>query len=200
MEKMLSKARDFLKNQIEAGGLVRYHGLADAPTIGVLGCAITPDADDTALVWRVAPGENRELLREAIKSINKFHRSDGLYQTWLAPQSRYQCIDPGHDPNPADIVIQMHMFMLLAQEDPPAARALCQSIVRKSAYKSLWVYYSKTPLIAILRQAELHSAGCTLHFPPAVLKSTEPDQEVWVELIQLLQSAKTEPNTHGLSQ
>ena len=200
MEKMLSKARDFLKNQIEAGGLVRYHGLPDAPTIGVLGCAITPDADDTALVWRVAPGENRELLREAIKSINKFHRSDGLYQTWLAPQSRYQCIDPGHDPNPADIVIQMHLFMLLAQEDPPAARALCQSIVRKSAYKSLWVYYSKTPLIAILRQAELHSAGCTLHFPPAVLKTTEPDQEVWVELIQLLQSAKTEPNTHGLSQ
>ena len=30
-------------------GLVRYHGLPDSPTIGTLGCVITPDADDTAL-------------------------------------------------------------------------------------------------------------------------------------------------------
>src|SRR5207344_3261519 len=39
----LKRARRHLAGQIEAGGLVRYHGLPDGPGIGTLGCAITPD-------------------------------------------------------------------------------------------------------------------------------------------------------------
>ena len=66
LEEALSRARSFLTSQIEAGGLVRYHGRPDASTIGSLGCAITPDADDTALVWRVAPSERKELLAMAL--------------------------------------------------------------------------------------------------------------------------------------
>lgn len=196
MEKMLNRARDFLRKQIEAGGLVRYHGLPDAPTMGVLGCAITPDTDDTALVWRVAPGEDRLLLQKALKSINAFRRTDGLYQTWLSPQNRYQCIDPGRDPNPADIGIQMNLFMLLAQEDPAAARALCQAIERKSGDEDFRVYYSKAPLLLILRQADLRAAGCKLHLPPAALESTVPGQAVWVELARILQRPKTAADSH----
>ncbi|HXJ43008.1 MAG TPA: hypothetical protein VNH18_27250, partial [Bryobacteraceae bacterium] len=67
-----------LTAQIEANGLVRYHGLPDAPTIGTLGCAITPDSDDTSLVWRIAPGAHKELLPAALKILAAYRTADGL--------------------------------------------------------------------------------------------------------------------------
>ncbi len=111
----VERARRHLTGQIEAGGLVRYHGLPDAPGIGTLGCAITPDADDTALVWRLAPGHDRRRLTAAVATLDRYRTPEGLYRTWLAPRAAYQCIDPGSDPDPADIGIQMHVLLLLAQ-------------------------------------------------------------------------------------
>jgi hypothetical protein len=188
----LGRAREFLASQIEAGGLVRYHGRPDAPTIGRLGCAITPDADDTALVWRVAPSERRELLPTALATLARFRTADGLYRTWLAPRDRYQCIDPGKDPNPADIGIQMHVLMLLALEDPPAARALCEALQKRSADGDIWVYYRMAPPVVILRLGDLRRSGCPLQLPQARLQTDVPGQDVWVEaarLLQLLDSA-----------
>ena len=119
----LQRARRHLTAQIEAGGLVRYHGLPDGPGIGTLGCAITPDTDDTALVWRIAPGPDRRRLSAALATIDAYRTSDGLYRTWLAPREAYQCLDPGSDPNPADVTIQMHLLQLLARSGRrPAAR------------------------------------------------------------------------------
>ena len=184
---VLGRARDFLASQIEDGGLVRYHGRPDAPTIGRLGCAITPDADDTALVWRVAPGERPEWLPAALATLGRFRTADGLYRTWLAPQDRYQCIDPGKDANPADIGIQMHVLMLLAQTDPPAARALCEALEKRSADEDIWVYYKMAPPIVILRLMDLRKAGCPLQLPQARLQTTVPGQDVWIEATQLVQ-------------
>jgi hypothetical protein len=184
---MLGRARDFLTDQIEAGGLVRYHGRPDAPTIGRLGCAITPDADDTALVWRIAPREHAELLAPALATLGRFRTADGLYRTWLAPQDRYQCIDPGQDPNPADIAIQIHVLMLLAEADPPAARALCEALRKRSGDEDIWVYYKMSPLMVVLRLMDLRKAGCLLQLPPARLETTVPGQAVWIEAAQLLQ-------------
>ena len=184
---VLGRARDFLTNQIEAGGLVRYHGRPDAPTIGSLGCAITPDSDDTALVWRVAASEHPELRSMALATLGRFRTADGLYQTWLAPQDRYECINPGKDPNPADIAIQMHVLMLLAQADPPAARALCEALQKRSADEDIWVYYKMAPPIVLLRLADLQKAGCPLQLPQTRLQTTVPGQEVWIEAIQRLQ-------------
>jgi hypothetical protein len=183
---VLGRARDFLANQIEAGGLVRYHGRPDAPSIGSLGCAITPDTDDTALVWRVAPGKDSELLPPALATLGRFRTPDGLYRTWLAPLDRYQCIDPGKDPNPADIVIQMHVLMLLAQADPPAARALCDVLRKRSGDADIWVYYAMTPPLAILRLPDLRKAGCPLQVPPERLQTDVAGQDIWVEVVQLL--------------
>jgi hypothetical protein len=184
---VLGRARDFLANQIEAGGLVRYHGRPDAPTIGSLGCAITPDADDTALVWRVAPIERPDLRSMALAMLGRFRTADGLYRTWLAPKERYECIDPGKDPNPADIAIQIHVLMLLAQADPPAARALCEALQKRSADEDIWVYYRNTPPILILRLTDLQKVGCPLQLPQRLLQTTVPGQEVWIEAIQHLQ-------------
>jgi hypothetical protein len=183
----LQRARRHLAGQIEAGGLVRYHGRPDAPTIGTLGCAITPDADDTALVWRIAPGVHPELLPVALATLNRYRTPEGLYRTWLAPRDRYECIDPGKDPNPADAGIQMHVLMLLAQADPPAARALCRALGQVIGNERIWVYYQTVPLIPILRQADLQSAGCPLPLPPSRLRTAVPGQELWVAAGQLLQ-------------
>ncbi|SED04456.1 hypothetical protein SAMN05444161_2385 [Rhizobiales bacterium GAS191] len=197
MADMLARARQFLTNQIEAGGLVRYHGRPDAPTIGTLGCAITPDSDDTALVWRAAPSERRELLPTALATLNQFRRPDGLYRTWLAPQERTECLDPGRDPNPADIGIQMHVFMLLAQEDPPAAHALCEALTRKSADDDIWVYYAGAPPMLILRLTDLRRAGCPLQLPLSRLQTTVPGQEIWIRATQLLQQMESTASTYA---
>jgi len=187
----LKRTREFLAQQIEAGGLVRYHGRPDAPTIGTLGCAITPDADDTALVWRVAPGDRPEMLQTALETLKQFRTTDGLYRTWLAPRERFECIDPGKDPNPTDIAIQMHVLMLLAHAAPPAARVLCAALRQRLDDDAVWVYYKMAPLVPILRRPELRKAGCPLQLPSSRLQTTVSGQEIWVAAADNLRQVET---------
>jgi len=183
----LERARRHLAGQIEASGLVRYHGRPDSPTIPALGCVITPDADDTALAWRIAAGGERARLPAALAVLERYRTGDGLYRTWLAPRDRYQCIDPGKDPNPADVGIQMHVLLLLAQADPPAARALCGALARAAGEDRVWVYYQVAPLVPMLRQADLRQAGCPLRLPASRLRTRVPGQEVWIAAAGQLQ-------------
>jgi hypothetical protein len=188
---VLARTRAFLETQIEAGGLVRYHGRPDAPTIGTLGCAITPDSDNTALVWRVAPGGRPELRATALATLARFRTAEGLYRTWLAPQASYQCIDPGKDPNPPDIAIQIHVLMMLAQADAPAARALCATLQRRASDEDLWVYYRMAPPLIALRQADLRSIGCPIELSPARPQTAVPGQEIWMEVVERLRGIES---------
>ncbi|TIX64869.1 MAG: hypothetical protein E5V33_09175 [Mesorhizobium sp.] len=81
----------------------------------------------------------------------------------------------------------MHVFMLLAKEDPPAAKALCEAMTRKAADGDVWVYYADAPPLLILRLADLRKAGCPLQLPSSRLRTTVPGQEIWVRAIELLQ-------------
>src|SRR5438270_287525 len=78
------------------------------------------------------------LLPRALAVLERYRTREGLYRTWLAPRERYQCIDPGSDPNPTDAVIQIHVLLLLAQADPPAAKALCDALGRALGEDRLW--------------------------------------------------------------
>jgi len=191
LEDSLTRARRHLTKQIESGGLVRYHGLPDGPGIGRLGCVITPDTDNTALVWRLAPAPDRGRLTAALSTIDRYRTRDGLYRTWLAPREAYQCLDPGSDPNPADIAIQMHLLLLLSQSRPPAARALCEALRPAVGEDRVWVYYRKTPLIPILRLPDLRRAGCTLELPESRMRTDVPDQQIWVAIVRLLGNKMT---------
>lgn len=188
----VERARQHLTMQVEEGGLVRYHGLPSAPGIGTLGCRITPDTDDTALVWRLAPPADRAPLSAALSTIDTYRRPDGLYRTWLASRDRFECLDPGRDPNPADLTIQMHLLQLLATERPEAAAALCQAVRRDVNGIDGWVYYRLAPLVPMLRLPDLAGAGCPLALPETRLRTTVPGQEIWLRVAQLLGQLSSE--------
>ncbi|HEY2093050.1 MAG TPA: hypothetical protein VGJ81_14280 [Thermoanaerobaculia bacterium] len=187
LEENVKLARRHLTNQIEATGLVRYHGLPTAPWMGRLGCLITPDTDDTALVWRIAPAPNRRLLDAALATIDRYRTPDGLYRSWLAPRDEYQCLDPGRDPNPTDVAIQMHLLLLLAKERPAAARSLCDALHRFVGDDRIWVYYRDTPLVPMLRLTDLRNAGCELALPASRTRGVA-GQEIWLSVARMLGS------------
>jgi hypothetical protein len=187
----LQRARRHLTAQIETGGLVRYHGRPDGPGIGTLGCAITPDTDDTALVWRLAPGPDRAQLTAALATIDRYRTPEGLYRTWLAPREAYQCLDPGSDPNPADIAIQMHLLQLLSVVRPAAGRALCNALQPLVDEDRVWVYYRKAPLVAILRLPAMRRAKCQLDLPESRMNTDVPDQQIWTSVARLLAAPST---------
>lgn len=186
LEENLQRARKHLTSQIESTGLVRYHGLPNAPGIGTLGCVITPDTDDTALVWRLAPAPDRARLTAALSMIDRYRTSEGLYRTWLAPREAYQCLNPGSDPDPADLAIQMHLLLLLSEVRPPASRALCDALRPVVDDDRVWVYYRKAPLVPVLRLPDLQRAGCELTLPESRMRTDVPGQQIWVDVARML--------------
>ena len=183
----MEHARSHLAAQIESNGLVRYHGLPNGPAIGTLGCAITADADDTALVWRITGHGAGDPRRQAMLDVlSRYRDARGFYRTWLAQKKDYQCLDPGSDPNPTDITIQLHVYLMLRQLDPAAATRLCGALQRSYRDEDIWVYYAKSALIPYLRTAELSQLGCSL--PPPVERLALPvaGQEIWAEAAQIL--------------
>lgn len=191
LDAALERARAHLAAQIEDDGLVRYHGLTDGPAIGSLGCAITPDADDTALVWRIAgPGRGDPRLKPMLDVLASYRDARGLHRTWLAPQDEYRCIDPGTKPNPTDVAIQLNVYLMLRERDPQAAQALCSSLQRVFSDEDIWVYYAKAPVLPYLRVAELTQLGCHLPLPADRLALPTGDQAIWSEAAYLLVEAQ----------
>lgn len=183
----LARARRQIGGEIEDNGLVRYYGHgARALGEGRI-CAIAPDADDTALAWRIAPSPNVQLLHNALATLRQYRAQNGLYRTWLAPLDRFNCIDRGRDPDPTDVGIQMHMLMFLAHASPADAQALCAALGRTIADDRIWVYYAAEPLIPIVRLAELRRAGCAIDLPEGRLRTDVPGQGQWVVAALTLQ-------------
>jgi hypothetical protein len=194
LDDVVERARKHLAAQIESNGLVRYHGLPDAPTIGQLGFVITPDADDTALVWRIAGNGTADArVPRMLKALADYRDARGLYRTWLAPQKEYQAIDPGSDPDPADIAIQMHVYLMLREFDPPAAQHLCTALQQHFFDNDIWVYYAKAPLVPYLRSNELRQLGCPIPLPAERLSLSAPEQEIWCEAVRLLAATMFAP-------
>jgi hypothetical protein len=198
LEDVVERARKHLAAQIESDGLVRYHGLPNGPTIGTLGAVITPDADDTALVWRISgfgAGDPREQRMLAV--LAHYRDGRGLYRTWLAPKNEYQNLNPGRDPNPTDIAIQMHVYLMLHELDPLAAQKLCHALKRSLRDENLWVYYDKAPLVPYLRSSELRRLGCVIPLPATRLAKPAADQDIWSEAIRLIAERASAPEDKG---
>src|SRR5262249_33771577 len=158
-------------------GLVRYHGRPGASYIKPFVCVITPDADDTALAWRLAPARDGSRLRSALRVLAAHRRPDGLYRTWLTGGNPPECLDPARDPNPADGGMTIHLSLSFARYEPAAARPLCEALRRDIGEPGIWVYYEAAPLLPFLREADLAAAGCPVRVPEARLRTAPAGQE-----------------------
>ena len=199
LEDTVENGRRHLAAQIESNGLVRYHGLPNGPTIGTLGAVITPDADDTALAWRIAGGGAADpRLQPMLAELARYRDARGLYRTWLSPQKKYENLDPGSDPNPTDITIQMHVYLMLHELDPPAAQNLCNALQRTAADGDLWTYYSKSALVPYFRSAEVRQLGCAIPQPADRLALPAAGQEIWSEAMrQFVETRKSPLDKNG---
>jgi hypothetical protein len=124
----------------------------------------------------------------------RYRDARGLYRTWLAPQRDYQCIDPGRDPDPADVAIQMHVYLMLRALDPPAAQSLCDALQRSFWDEDIWVYYARAPLVPYLRSAELRQLGCPVPLPAERLALSDAGQETWSEAARQLVETVASPS------
>jgi hypothetical protein len=106
-------------------------------------------------------------------------------------------LDPGREPDPADAVIQMHIYLMLRELDPPAAQNLCQALQRSFEDENIWVYYDKAPLMPYLRSAELRQLGCTIPLPTERLALSAVGQEGWSDAARrLVEITASPPNAN----
>ena len=75
----------------------------------------------------------------------------------------------------------------LATANPAAAQALCGALRRTIDEDRIWVYYSRAPLVPVLRQADMQQSGCAVALPSARTRAAVPEQEVWVDAARVLQ-------------
>ena len=189
---VVDRGRSFLRQQIEDTGLVRYmgkRGQPGQPGVAPPGCETPADSDDTALVWRLAPGHDATLLQSARRVLEHYRTADGLYKTWLADEDAHRCFHtkyPGQEPNPADVGIQMHLYLFFVQHDREAAHKLCTALRPRIGDERIWVWYTMAPLVPLLREAELTRAGCSIRVPDARVRRAPPGQQPYIRLGQRL--------------
>jgi len=188
---VLERARGYLRRQIEATGLVHYHGDPGPVDGSRRGCEMPADSDDTALVWRIAPKDDLALLRSALQALAR-HRDDaGLYPTYLADEAAYRCFYSkyaGHGLNRPDVGVEMHVYLLLAKHDPEAADRLCRALQPRMADDRIWVWYTVAPLLPLLREADLAGSGCLVRVPERRLRTEVPGQQAYLTQTRLLRS------------
>jgi hypothetical protein len=186
---VLARGREYLRRQIEKNGLVRYHGDAGPVPPAIRGCELPPDADDTALLWRIAPVPDRALLAAARREIDRYRDDDGLYRTWLADETLYRCFYvryAGREWNPPDVAVEMHVYMFLADHDPPAAERLCHALRRRMDDDRVWVWYTVAPFVPLLREVDLARSGCPLQVPQSRLERAVAGQDRYLTQGRLL--------------
>jgi hypothetical protein len=93
-----------------------------------------------------------------------------------------------------DATIQMHVYLMLREFDPPAAQSLCFAL-QSAIDDDLWVYYANAPLIPFLRSAELRQRDCAVPLPTDRLAHSAAGQEVWSEVVRRLTATMISPPT-----
>ena len=203
----VARARTYLRRQIEPSGLVRYHGASGPIEAAGRGCELPPDADDTALAWRIAPLSDKARLASALREIERYRDPDGLYRTWLAGEDTYRCFYgryAGKERNPPDVAVEMHVYLFLAEHDRVAADRLCAALRRRVDDDRIWVWYTVAPLLPRLREVDMSRKGCAMQIPDGRLARAVAGQQRYLSQARLLRdlllAAKPEPGERARSE
>jgi len=185
----VARARSYLRRQIEPSGLVRYHGARGPAAATAQGCELPPDADDTALAWRIAPPSDKARLASALREIERYRDPDGLYRTWLAGGDTHRCFYErfaGSEWNPPDVAVEMHIYLLLADRDRAAADRLCAALGRRVDDDRIWVWYTVAPFLPLLREIDMARMGCAIRVPDSRLARAAAGQQPYLSQARLL--------------
>jgi hypothetical protein len=197
---VVARGRDYLRRQIEPTGLARYHGDPGPVPPALRGCELPPDADDTALLWRIAPAPDAARLSAALREIDRYRDGEGLYRTWLADERAYRCFYlryAGPEWNPPDVAVEMHVYMFLAEHDRAAAARLCEALRRRIDDDRIWIWYTVAPFVPLLREIDLARAGCAIRIPRSRLDRAVAGQEPYLTLATLLRALLLDRTDHG---
>ena len=187
----VARGREYLRRHIEPTGLVRYHGDPGPVPPALRGCELPPDADDTALLWRIAPVPDAARLGAALREIDRYQDGEGLYRTWLADERAYRCFYvryAGPEWNPPDVAVEMHVHMFLAEHDRAAAGRLCEALRRRIDDDRIWIWYTVAPFVPLLREIDLARSGCAIRIPQSRLDRAVAGQEPYLRLATLLRT------------
>jgi hypothetical protein len=197
---VVTRGREYLRRQIESTGLARYHGDPGPVPAAIRGCELPPDADDTALLWRIAPVPDAARLAAARREIERYQDGEGLYRTWLADARAYRCFYvryAGPEWNPPDVAVEMHVYMFLAEHDRAAAGRLCEALRRRIDDDRIWIWYTVAPFIPLLREIDMARAGCAIRIPQSRLDRAVAGQEPYLTLATLLRTLLVDQQPPG---
>jgi hypothetical protein len=188
---VVTRGRDYLRRHIEPSGLARYHGDPGPVPPALRGCELPPDADDTALLWRIAPVPDAARLGAALREIDRYQDGEGLYRTWLADERAYRCFYvryAGPEWNPPDVAVEMHVYMFLVEHDRAAAGRLCEALRRRIDDDRIWIWYTVAPFVPLLREIDLARSGCAIRIPQSRIDRAVAGQEPYLRLTTLLRT------------
>jgi len=157
----------------------------DIVTISMLG-----DADGNA------PGGFAVLDARDFSIAERWERDAGgiefMYDFWYQPRQNALVTSEWGAPNtfkdgfnPADVAVQMHIYLFLASRHPDAARSLCDALRPRMEDDRIWVYYEVAPFIPRLREVDLALRGCAVRVPERRLRGQPAGQVPYLELAEL---------------
>ena len=94
------------------------------------------------------------------------------------------------DPNPVDMGIQAHIYLLLSKHAPDRASRLCKAMELGLSNRNHWPYYLHAPWVFTLREADLEAAGCALRIPESIVSLGVPGQQPYLELARLIRDGR----------
>ncbi len=159
-------------------GLLKYYQLDGLPE----------DTDDTSLYWSLLNSDDTVEIHSLVDTFSHYKDANGLYLTWLSPEGLSPAKRGGKIANPADLLINIHIYFFLQKYDSLQSVMLCKSIKEalKGSNPDLMVYYITAPWLYYIREAEILSRGCDLSDLPKPEFVYVQSQSTYYEMAMLI--------------
>ena len=167
---------------------VFYDSLTGLVKFGTRITEYPKDSDDTALYWLLNDDVDTTLIPGVIDTLLKYQNEKGLYHIWLREVGCSNLRACGKDPNPTDLLSNIHVYLFLKKYSSDLANELCEAFQNNAeGLSNLWIYNSKTPWLYYIRQIDLEKDSCRLawnNFDDEIKPFA--GQEIYTEMSKLI--------------